>query len=616
MKRWSLVSGLTIILLLLLVLCGFCVWTARTLTSEVDQVLSSDFTAIRTLRNIRGSVSTVDAQYRSSTSVDDVYRSRDLFDHEHAAVQKAFAEAQLIFGGRDELNPLMTKLDALLKDYFSSYEVYFSLTAAESDRFKMLTRNLAQSSADITTTLNDIANITDNSILARRAIAMYRGRRVVIVALAIAILSLGLYIWTSVRLTHAVFEPLRHLRDSIVKVGQRQFDLIVPLKGGDELAQIAETFNKMAAELRAYVAESDHRVIEANRISRAILEALPYPIYIVDDTFKVKLKNPRAAELNDALGISGEIPTAVRKCIDNAAATGRELIGDDLAYAVELADPDGSPSGSLTYLPQIFRMAAAGGGTSGWAVLLMDVTKMRQFDQAKTKAISTLGHEVKTPITSIRMTLHLLLEEKIGPLTADQRELVSAGRDDCERLLTVLHALLELARFEGRSVEMRLKPTEPAALLMEAEATHGGYLRGSAAPFAVEAGPPGLPLVEADAIHVVRVLGNYLSNAAKYRTPGTPVTMKAAPRADGFVRFSVHNHTARPLTEAEQAHVFDPFYRRKGEGAEGTGLGLTICREIAIAHGGRAGVWSEGDQVEFYIDLRQSKVTAEVVAAT
>jgi len=80
--------------------------------------------------------------------------------------------------------------------------------------------------------------------------------------------------------------------------------------------------------------------------------------------------------------------------------------------------------------------------------------------------------------------------------------------------------------------------------------------------------------------------------------------LRAELRADGFVRLSVRNRTQRPLSEAEQARVFDPFYRRAGEGAEGTGLGLTICREIAAAQNGRVGVWAGDDQVDFYLDLR------------
>ena len=115
----------------------------------------------------------------------------------------------------------------------------------------------------------------------------------------------------------------------------------------------------------------------------------------------------------------------------------------------------------------------------------------------------------------------------------------------------------------------------------------------------------GMSPVLADLIHAGRVLGNFLSNAAKYGARGGEVRFLATERADGFVRFSVSNPAARPLSEAEQLRIFDPFYRRPGEKAEGSGLGLTIAREIAAAHGGRIGVWCEGGRVEFYLDLRK-----------
>ena len=604
MKRWTFISGLTVILLLLLVLSGFCIWTARTLSDDIDRLITNNFETLRTLRGLRASVARIDAQYRVSTSVGDISPSRSLFDLEKAEMGKSVAKVRRTFAESGEL-ARVERLEALVKDYFAYYEEYFSLGRTESDKFKAITRSLAQSSADITDVAGTIADFTEDTVLRRRAVAVVKGQRVVGISLGIALFSLGIYIWTSVRLTQAVFDPLRELRDSIVKVGKRQFDVVLPLKGSDELAQIATTFNQMAAELRAYVEESDHRVVEANRVSRAILEALPYPIYIVDEEFNVKLKNPRAAQINAALKITGQLPGVVRKCIDDAAALGCELVGDDLRRAVEISLPDTPPGQSPSFLPQVFRMAAAPGMPSGWAVLLMDVTKLRQFDQAKTKAIAMLGHEVKTPVTSIRLVLHLLLEEKIGPLSSDQRELITAGRDDCERLLIVLQALLELARFESGRVEIKLSPVAPAGLLAQAEAMHGGYFRGSSAPIVVEPVPNNVALVQADEMHAVRILGNFLSNAAKYRLPETPVTLCAEERADGFVRLSVRNQTDRPLSEVEQAHVFEPFYRRAGEAAEGTGLGLSICREIASAHGGRVGVWSEHDHVEFYLDLRK-----------
>ncbi|MDP3071961.1 MAG: HAMP domain-containing protein [Opitutaceae bacterium] len=603
MRRWNFISGLTVILLLLLVLCGFCVWTARTLSGEINQMISGNFDTLRALRGIRLAVSRIDAQYRSSTSTGEIPRALGLYELARTDVEQHLRLVRRTSSEEPEEVKVVARLEALVRDYFTYYDEYLALGRFEGDRFKALTRNLAQSAAEITEATAVLSDMNERDVLQRRSQATAKGQRVVYAALGIALFSIGIYVWTSIRLTRAIFDPLRQLRDSIVKVSQRQFDVAVPVKSGDELAQIATTFNTMASELRAYVAETDQRVVEANRVSRAILEALPYPIYIVDDSFAVRLMNPRAEQLSAALEIPGAVPGAVRRAIDDAAAIGGELIGDDLHRAVEVALPaaTGTPA---TFLPQVFRMAGAAGVNEGWAVLLIDVTKLRQFDLAKSKALSIIGHEVKTPVTSIRMTLHLLLEEKIGALTADQRELVQAGRDDCERLLTVLQALLELARFESGRVTMRLVPVPPGDLLAQADAMHGDYLRRLGVAIVMEPTAPTLPAVQADAIHVVRVLGNFLTNAAKYGAPDQPVTLRAELRADAFVRLSVRNRTPRPLTEAEQTKVFEPFYRREGEGSEGTGLGLTICREIAAAHSGRVGVWASGDWVDFYLDLR------------
>jgi NtrC-family two-component system sensor histidine kinase KinB len=591
------------VLLLLLVVSGFCVWTARSLTSDIDRMISSNFESIRAMRSLRLAVVRIDAQYRSATTPAEISKVRGLFDVERLQIQRSISLAEAN-ADSDREREALARVAALAKDYLGLYEEYFGLGRSDSDRFKALARSLGQFSSDITEAVGVVQDINEATVLERRAAAASKGQKASVIAIGIAVFSLGIYIWTSIRLSHALFQPLRELRDSIVKVGQRQFDLIVPLKGGEELAQIATTFNQMAGELRTYVAETDQQAIEASRVSRAILEALPYPIYIVDGDYAVKLMNPRAEALSQALEISGALPGAVRKAIDGAAALGTELVGDDLHRAVEIAVPGAAPGATPTYLPQVFRMAAVPGAKTGWAVLLVDVTKLRQFDLAKTKALSIIGHEVKTPVTSIRLTLHLLLEEKIGALTADQRELVEAGRDDCERLLTVLQALLELARFESGRVAMRAVPVAPAALLAQADAMHGDYVRRLGVTVITEPVPPGLPAVQADAIHVVRLLGNYLTNAAKYGQPKQTVAMRAELRADGFVRLNVRNRAVRPLTEAEQAKIFDPFYRREGERAEGTGLGLTICREIAAAHGGRVGVWASGDVVDFYVDLR------------
>ncbi len=608
-RNWSFISGLTVVLLLLLVLSGYCVMVTRTLTADLDRLIAGNYDVIRAVRELRDSTTRLDAHYRKATTVEEIPYSVGVFLRERELIEARLAQIVGAVDGEAERDKV-SLLEALTRDYLGAYADYFALRSGERERFDALTGSIAQLSGGIADAGGAVIELKEAKIFARRDAAVTRGRQATTIALAVAAVSLLVYFYTSWRMTQSVFRPLRELRDAIVRVSRRQFDEPVPVQGGEELAQIAETFNEMAGELRVYLAESDEKAVRAARDCRAILAALPYPVYIVDDGLSVRLSNPRGDALAASLGVPGALPAAVRRQIDEAAARGTELVNDDMRRVIELA-PEGAPEASeagprTTYLPQVFRLGDEPGLRGGWAVLLIDVTRLRQLDEAKTKALSTIGHEVKTPVTGIRMTLHLLLEEKLGPLNPDQRELLAAGRDDCERLLSVLQALLELARLESGRAILKLETASAELVLAQAEAMHGEIVRQSGLALEVDPVPAELSPVQADVLHAARVLGNFLANAAKYASRDAPVRMRAEARADGFVRFTVANATERPLAEEEQARVFDPFYRRSGEQAEGAGLGLAIAREIATAHGGRVGVWSEGNQVEFYLDLRKA----------
>jgi len=96
---------------------------------------------------------------------------------------------------------------------------------------------------------------------------------------------------------------------------------------------------------------------------------------------------------------------------------------------------------------------------------LYDVTRFRLLDAAKTNLVATVSHELKTPLTSVRMTLHILLEKIAGTLTTKQDELLQAARNDTERLLRILNDLLDLARLEEGSAELHKEKVTPAELL-------------------------------------------------------------------------------------------------------------------------------------------------------
>src|SRR5207302_4694731 len=156
------------------------------------------------------------------------------------------------------------------------------------------------------------------------------------------------------------------------------------------------------------------------------------------------------------------------------------------------------PGQETSFLPQILPIRDPYGNTLGAAVLLQDVTRFRLLDKVKSDLVATVSHELKTPLTSIRLAHHLLLEETIGPLTPKQTELLLDARDNAERLLDRINRLLDLARLEQKREPLDLRPEAPAALLEGAAEAIRPRAQDKGVEVVVEV-PAELPLVSVDA---------------------------------------------------------------------------------------------------------------------
>src|SRR5262249_17945433 len=131
-------------------------------------------------------------------------------------------------------------------------------------------------------------------------------------------------------------------------------------------------------------------------------------------------------------------PEALRQPLADALRVQRAYQPDqfDQAGSFRLAGED------RTYLPQVRPIPDRDGNTLGAAVVLNDVTRFRLLDQFKSDLVATVSHELKTPLTAVRLAVHVLLEEVVGPLTEKQTELLVDARDNAERLLALIDQLL------------------------------------------------------------------------------------------------------------------------------------------------------------------------------
>jgi signal transduction histidine kinase len=205
--------------------------------------------------------------------------------------------------------------------------------------------------------------------------------------------------------------------------------------------------------------------------------------------------------------------------------------------------------------------------------------------------VSTVSHELKTPLTGLQMAVHILLEESVGPLTPKQAELLLAARQDADRLLAMINDLLDLTRIEHGRVTLDLEPLAPADLVTEVIARFSPQADSQGITLSRSVGLA-LPPVAADAERVAHVFDNLVANALAHTDRGGTVRLSAGPD-DGRVRFTVEDDGEGVAAE-HLPHLFEKFYRvPHARHSRGVGLGLAITREIVAAHGGEITVTSE-----------------------
>jgi two-component system, NtrC family, sensor histidine kinase KinB len=254
------------------------------------------------------------------------------------------------------------------------------------------------------------------------------------------------------------------------------------------------------------------------------------------------------------------------------------------------------------FLSRLAGMRTPNNALFGVVVLLQDVTEFRLLEEIKTNLISTVSHELKTPLTSIRTVLLMLLEQTVGSLNPKQREMLEIASNESERLLRTLETLLDLTRFEEGTLGMRLEAAAPAELIQAAIEETRLDAAHSHITVRLEV-DDSLPAVEVDRERIIHALSNLLGNAIKYSPAGSEILLRARMAEGEGVYFGILDQ-GPGVPQQYQSRIFDRFFRVPGNPMKGAGLGLSIAREFVRAHRGRIGVHSEpGKGSEFFFIL-------------
>ena len=410
-----------------------------------------------------------------------------------------------------------------------------------------------------------------------------------------------LFFFLAWRLARSLLRPITAMTASAVALGEGKLDHEVPVTSRDELGRLATSFNLMAAHLREYREATMATVLRTQRTMEATLTSTPDPVFVVAADGQQTARNPAADQLTHTPEFAQGFPPALADPLAGVLATGEHYLPTDYRRVVTLH----VSREDRHYLPRILAIGDKLTEFKGAAIILQDVTKFRLLDDAKTNLVGTVSHELKTPLTSLRMAIYLLLEQNLGTVTAKQRDLLETARDDADRLLRILDNLLDMTRLEAGASSLQRREVTVDALVTNVvnEARKFIEAAGRRLQVAVEPELSGVSLaVDVDRLRHVFI--NLLGNAAKYSPEEGTVTLAATFGPPGFIRFAVRDDGAG-ISPESASHVFDRFYRAPGqETITGAGLGLAIAREIVVAHGGSIACSSVvGQGTEFYFLL-------------
>ena len=449
MLRTRLFLGLLPLLLVIVVTGAYAIRVCHQLAGPLQRDLVTDYRAALACQNMRASATLMSHALAFATPAEPIGARRALDEQREAFTRELMGQSAAAAG--TPRSKLVVELDAAFQDF--SALCYRALAGDGGGSLD----DLRVSEAALFRVFNALDRLTasdySQSRETERQAESLASRAVGILSVTIGA-AVALSAALAWMLASSLLTPIKALNASATALGEGNLDIQVPEFSRDELGSLARSFNTMAARLRAYRDSTLAKVLRTQRTMEATLTSAPDPLFVISREGVFEVRNPAAEELSRLPEFSGGLPAELSGPLEQVLASGEHYLPTDYARVVSFR----VGREDRHFLPRILAIGDKLTEFKGAAVILQDVTKFRLLDDAKTNLVGTVSHELKTPLTGLRMAVYLLLEETLGPLGAAQREMLESARDDADRLLRILDSLLDLTRLEAGASALERRP--------------------------------------------------------------------------------------------------------------------------------------------------------------
>ncbi|MCX5694726.1 MAG: ATP-binding protein [Candidatus Omnitrophica bacterium] len=359
-----------------------------------------------------------------------------------------------------------------------------------------------------------------------------------------------------------------------------------------EVSKKYESIIEKSTKNEEIVWDKYNRVISEKKQTDAVIRSVAEGLLVVDAQGKVVMMNPAAERL---LGISKK--DKIGKAIDDSLKDEQlvSLVKDSKSNngkEIELFSQNNETSKTIRASSAVIENE--NGQTVGMVSVLSDITKQKEIDRLKASFVANVTHELRTPLVSVDKAITFLLSNAGGALTDNQHQFLSIASRNCKRLSLLINDLLDLSKLEAGKMNVTLTACAIDKVIQESIDGLTAWANAKTVAL-VNKAQVNLPQVKVDPDKIIQVLNNLIGNAIKFTPQNGTITVEAKPSGDREVMVSVQD-TGIGISKDELVKVFDKFYQtgeRVATDVSGTGIGLSIAKEIVQLHGGK--IWVESD---------------------
>lgn len=381
-----------------------------------------------------------------------------------------------------------------------------------------------------------------------------------------------------------IANPIKELTERIKEISRRNYHQQLDFKSNDEFGELAQAFNNMTFKLNEYENSNLASILFEKKRIETIINSMHDAIIGLDEKSFIIFINEVACTL---IGMPEN--SIVSKYAPDVALENdlfRNLLVTDQSKMKIYADNRES------YYSKEILSVVSKERVIGKVIILKNITEYQQLDEAKTNFIATISHELKTPISSIKMSLKLLEDKRIGEMNTEQQQLLENIDDDARRLLQITGELLDMAQVETGKLNLNFGSTHPKNIVDYA--VKAVKFIADQKQVEIQANcDDSLPEVRADLDKTTWVLINLLSNAIKHSPERSTVVLNVK-KVNKRVEFAVTDH-GQGIDSKYLSRIFDRYFKVPGSKTEqsGTGLGLAIAKDFIEAQAGEISVDSE-----------------------